>query len=365
MNPLRIGIDAHVVGERKTGNERYIINIVRALRRICRHDLVVYVGRPEAARLLPSGPDTAVEVLHSNNPVSRLLVELPLRACRDKLDVMLVQYTGPLWSPCPVVTVVHDVSFARQAELFSRLQLMLLRWSIPHTMRRAAAVLTVSNFSREEIAAVYGLGGELVVVAHDGVDPIFLADAAGDPPFQVPYVLSVGNLQPRKNLVTLVRAFAALLEAEPGTEHRLVIAGQGRFAAGELYREADALRRTGRVIFTGYVDDDRLVQLVHNATIFVHPSTYEGFGLPVLEAMASGVPVLASDIPVMREVAGEAAVLVAPNDVNAWRDALRRLLGDRSLRLQLAERGRRRSGDFTWDACATAVLRTLERAARR
>lgn len=362
---LRIGIDAHAIGEHKTGNERFIANVIPALRERCDHELVLYFTHEPAARSWPRSAGTSVRVLRPANPLIRIPAVLPWHAARDHLDVLFVQYTGPPICPCPVVTVVHDVAFAVHPEFFSPRERLWMGRTIPATMRRAAGIVTVSEFSRDEIARVYGIPPSLVDVAYDGLDPRFAAASAHPSPVEPPFFLAVGNLQPRKNLATLVRAYGRLLERHPDVAERLVIVGQEWFRAEDLYRETEPLVRSGRVAFTGYVGDDDLAGLMAGATAFAYPSTYEGFGLPVIEAMSMGAPTLVSDIAVMREVAADAALRVAATDVDAWADALHRVATDAELRRSLTERGRARAPRFSWGACAEQVLRVLERAATR
>jgi glycosyltransferase involved in cell wall biosynthesis len=362
---LRLGIDAHAIGERRTGNERFIANVVRELRGLCEHELVLYFTRPESAAAWPSSPGTEVRLLRPANPVLRIPVVLPVRAFRDRLDALLVQYTGPPFVSCPVVTVVHDVAFALFPQYFSLSDRLWMGRTIPATMRRAASVVTVSEFSRDEIRRVYGLRPGRVVVAPNGVDPVFLARPDRPGPRRDPFFLAVGNLQPRKNVATLIRAYRRLLEWHPEVPERLVVVGQEWLAeeAAALRLEAADLTANGRVVFAGYVQDTQLVDLMREATAFAYPSLYEGFGLPPLEAMAAGTPALVSDIPVMREVVGDAAVRLPATDVEAWAKGLLRVATDGALREDLARRGPQRAARFTWQASARVVLAELERAA--
>jgi glycosyltransferase involved in cell wall biosynthesis len=363
--PLRIGIDAHAIGERKTGNERYVANLIPALRRRCDHHVVLFFTDERAAAGWPRDERTSVRLLRPAHPVARIPFVLPFHAARERLDVLFVQYSGPPVVTCPVVTVVHDVAFAVYPQFFSRADRLWMRRTIPSTMRRAAGILTVSEFSREEISRVFGIPSSRIDVAHNGVDPKFVDAPPRPSPMELPFFVAVGNLQPRKNLDTLLRGFRILVERHPEVTERLVIVGQEWYRADAIHRESQSLLRSGRVVFSGYVSDDDLIGLLQRATAFAYPSIYEGFGLPVVEAMALGTPVLVGDIPVMREVAGDAAMRLPPSDPEAWADGLLRSATDAALRRDLASRGRARSSAFTWDACAARVLTVLERAAVR
>jgi len=359
---LRIGIDAHAVGLRKTGNERFTANLIHALRAVCAHELFLYVSSSEARARFASLPNTLVRVLRPRHPLLRIPLLLPLLAARDDVDVLLIQYTGPPLAGRPMVSVVHDVSFERFPENFRPLERLWMRRLIPYTTRRAARVVTVSEFQRREIVEVLGIDPARITVAHNGVDPIFRAPAAAPPSVPPPYFLAVGNLQPRKNLSLLIAAYERARARRPDLPERLVIVGQDAFAAQGVHERARALRDQGWITFTGYVDDGALVALLQGATAFTYPSLYEGFGLPPVEAMAAGVPCLVSDIPVMREIVGDAALRLPPAEVEAWSDALLVLSGDEDKRRELARRGRERSLRYTWQASARAVLSALEAA---
>jgi len=359
---VRIGIDAHAIGRRQTGNERFMSGVVAELPGLCDHQVVVYVTDPAAAAELRAAGHT-VRVMRPAAAPLRLSLSLPALAVRDRLDVLFVQGILPPLRPCAVVSVVHDVSFARHPEYFAPRQRAWMARALPHAMRHADMVVTVSEFSRREMHEVYGIDPARVVVAYDGVEPRFAAPATVPPPVAPPYLLAVGNLQPRKNLATLVRAFAELRRARPEVRERLVVAGQVGYAGAEVGDLVAAEGLRGQVDLLGYVSDEALVALVGGATAVAYPSVYEGFGLPVVEAMAAGTPVVAGDIPVMREVAGDAALLVPPLDVAAWARTLADLAGDAALRARLQQAGRERAARYTWRACAASVLEALERAA--
>ena len=360
---LRIGIDAHAIGARKTGNERFVANLIPALRRACRHDLVLLFTDRQAARDWQGRPGVEVRLIRPSSPFVRIPISLPWVSAREGLDVLLVQYHGPPVLGPPLVTVVHDVAFRVHREHFDRATRLYMNAVVPATVRRSARVVTVSDFSRREIVRTLGVPAGKVIVAPNGVDPAFSDPAPRPSPMDPPFFLAVGNLQPRKNLVTLIRGYREMRKRHPGVAERLVIVGQEWFEATALYREASDLLSSGHLAFTGYLPDDELIGLLQRATAFAFPSLYEGFGLPVVEAMAVGTPCLVSDIEVMREVAGDAALMLPPRDQDAWAEALARVAGAQPLRAGLIEKGKQRASGFTWDRSARAVLHALEEAA--
>ena len=252
---LRIGIDAHAIGKRQTGNERFTANMIRSLREICDHELVLFFAEAKAAAAWPRDPRTTIRLLRPDHPVSRVLWQFPYASRRDRLNVLLVHYVGPPFAACPIVTVVHNVAFAVYPQAYSRAERLWMPRAIPATMRRAAGIVTVSEFSRSEMHRLYGTPDSKVTIATDAVDPIFADPTPRSSRVESPFFLTIGNLQPRKNLVTLIRAYRELVRRDPGIAERLVVEGQELYAANTVLQEAGDLTRSGRIVFTGYLPD--------------------------------------------------------------------------------------------------------------
>ena len=363
--PLRIGIEAHVVGVHPSGNGRTVANLIVAMSRQSSHAFFCYFTDPGAAAAFREKrlPRTTIRLLTARHPFLRIPFALPYRAARDRLDVLLAHDNRPPLAPCPVVTLIHDAAFARHPEFFSTYDRIWMNRTIPFSLRHSARVVTDSQFSKDELVDLYGVAPDRLTVYQNAVDPIFLDPTTRSSPVEPPFFLAVGNVQPRKNISTLIRAYRILLEREPTLPERLVLAGNSQYQAERLLDEAADLRESGRMVYVGYLSDPDLVGLIQHATAFVYPSVYEGFGLPPLEAMGVGAPTIVSDIPVMREVVADAAIRVPPMDAGALADALSRVRDDPSLRTSLAAAGRSRAASFTWESGAASVLDTLERAA--
>ncbi|HET6683400.1 MAG TPA: glycosyltransferase family 1 protein, partial [Gaiella sp.] len=269
----------------------------------------------------------------------RMAWALPRALKRLRADLVHTQYALPLRSPCPAVVTIHDLSFEDDdAQLMSRRDRWTFRRVVPRAARGAARVLTVSERTKRDIVDRYGIPPERVIVTPNGVDPAFGPDGASYRLQLAPYVLAVGAIQPRKNQL------AALTAArEAGLE--LVVVGpvKDERVAAEL--------RAGGARLEGYVTDERLAELYRGAACLVQSSRFEGFGLPVVEAMASGTPVVAVPDSALVEVAGDAAVVV---DESRLADGIRQAVAE-SERLRAA--GLERASTFSWERTAEATVR--------
>jgi glycosyltransferase involved in cell wall biosynthesis len=278
---------------------------------------------------------------------------------------------GLLWSPCntgPIsvarqVVTVHDCAFVDYPGGFSRTFGAWYRFMIPRLARRARKIITVSRFSAGRLAEYCKIGEEKIAVIPNGVDPKFrpcgpeeIAGTRSQLNLPENYLLCVGSLEPRKNLPRLLQAWQQVAPNYPGVS--LVIAG----AKHHTFRQAGIDTLPQRVHLAGYVADDHLPALYAGATAFVYPSLYEGFGLPVLEAMACGTAVVCSSSTSLSEVAGEAAIYVEPTDVDSLAAGIQEILADSDRRATLRALGLERSKQFSWDTAAQRTLETLKQA---
>ena len=361
---MRIGIDIHAIGRRQTGNETYIRNVVENLALLdLPHDFVLY---HTLAREQFSGSfgKARVRRLWPHTHFVRIPVSFPLVLKRDRIDLAHFQYVAPPWCPCPTVVTLHDISYELFPENFHPLDRKRMQLLVPLSARKAAHVITVSEFSRREIIERYGLPEKRVSVTYHGIsdqfreprDAAWIASMTERFGLAKPFVLGVGNLQPRKNLERLVMAFARLRAA--GADWELVLVGQMAWHGQRVNRIVQDLGIADAVKMTGYVSEEELIALYRRAGVFAFPSLYEGFGLPVAEAMTCGVPVLTSNTASLPEVAGNAAILVDPRSDEEIHDGLRRLVEDAGLRAELSTRGRQQAARFSWKdtAARTAAI---------
>jgi glycosyltransferase involved in cell wall biosynthesis len=259
---------------------------------------------------------------------------------------------------------VHDVSFLEHPEYFPLLRRSQLRYTVARTVRRAARILTVSEFSRDSILRAYDIPGSKVHVIPNAANSDFrligrekaLTAAWAQLKCHAPFVLSVGDLQPRKNQIGLISAFAKLIAAHPQLKHRLVLAGKETWFAPKV-REAALRSGLGdRIHFTGFVSDAELLNLYNACDCFVFPSFYEGFGLPILEAMACGRAVACSNTSAMPEVADGAGLLFNPHKTDDIKRAMADILLDAELRARMERLGLQRAAWFSWQNSARATL---------
>jgi glycosyltransferase involved in cell wall biosynthesis len=289
-------------------------------------------------------------------------------------DVLFVPaHVLPLIHPRRSVVTVMDLGYLYYPQTYRRLSRLHLDGSTRWNARRARRLVAISGATRDDLVSCYGVDPAKVTVVYPGVEGMGrVGDAEelrgvqarhGLPPF---YLLYVGTLHPRKNLVRLVRAFGLLLGSWPstaGVPPALVLGGKKGWLYDEIFAEVRRLGLEGRVLFPGYVPQVDLPALISGASAFVFPSLFEGFGFPILEAMACDVPVVCSRASCLPEVAGDAALLVDPQDEADLAGAMARVLHDEALRTALVARGRNRAAWFTWERCARETLAVLEGAA--
>ena len=359
---MRYAVDAHAIGRHLTGNEVYIRSLLRAFTDLDRDSqFLAYVCEQEAENWLP-GRVRVHRVARS--PWVRLGWDLARRVREDCPDLLHVQYTAPLRTRVPIVVTVHDVSFLEHPEYFTRMRGFQLRHTVARTVKSAARILTVSEFSRRQILKAYNLPPEKVTVIPNAASDDFRvigrdraqAAAAQTTGSEAPFVFSVGDLQPRKNLIGLIAAFTRLVTENPQLKHNLVLTGQDTWFTHKVREAARASGIASRIIFTGFVPDSALLQLYNACDCFVFPSFYEGFGLPIVEAMACGRAVACSNTSAMPEVADGAAQLFDPYCIEGMTRAMADLLLNAELRGRKERLGLQRAGLFNWNRSALATL---------
>jgi len=353
--PATIAIDASSLRGTMTGIPRYVEELISALGALRGEERLLALWRG-AAGDAPRFP--GVETVSSRMPFW-LTAFVPWTLLRRRCRLVHFPYAlMPPWLPCPSVVTVHDLAFVRNPGWFSPDMERVLRDSWLPSIRRADHVVCVSDFARHEVADLLKIPVEAMTVTHLGVAPQWREGEPGPHPNEGrPYVLSVGTIQPRKNFARLVEAFA---RAELG-DLDLCIAGAPGWKADDLAAIAREHGVGARLRLLGNISDDELAGWYRHAWAFALPSLYEGFGLPLVEAMAQGLACLTSNYSSLPEVAGEAAVLVEPLDVYSIAEGLRRVCLDETLRADLQVKALARAQQFTWERCARQTLEAYRR----
>ena len=340
MSGSLVVIDADVLGRRRTGDETYVRNLLRELPPLAEAAGLRVAAVTRRPDLVPAGIE-AIELPGSRQEL-RMAWTLPRLLRRVRADLLHTQYAVPLRCPCPAIVMIHDLSFERDPASMRRRDRVVFRWAVPRAADSAVRILTVSDRSKRDIVELYGTEPGKVVVTPNGVDPVFAPGTGG----ARDYVLSVGAVQPRKNQM------AALLAAqEVGLP--LVVVGPEKDPA--VARELRAKGATLR----GYVPLGELVSLYVGAACVVQSSLFEGFGLPVLEAMACGVPVVTVPDPALLEVVGDAAVVVDEAHLSA---GIRQALAQREV---LVAAGLARAALYSWRAVAEQTISVYREALDR
>lgn len=365
---LRIGIDAHALGSNLGGNETYLRCLLLGLKSHPEHDYVLYLAHPEAERVASTILPEAECRWISANPVKRLGIDLPIASWRHHLDILHLQYVAPLVSGCPTSLLIHDLSYEHHPEWFTRGEVARFRATIPRSAKASRIVMTVSEFCREDIIRRLGIPPEKVIVTPNALPPHYKpAETDKISEFrsrlEVPerYILALGNLQPRKNIISLIRAWRRIKERHEMKGTSLVITGKKAWLFDEILREAGIGNESDdRIIFTGYLPEEDLPALYSGARLFVYPSLFEGFGLPPLEAMACGTPVIVGHHSALPEVCGDAVAYVDVTSEERLGSRILEIATDMESRDALSSAGIIRTRSFPLDRLADSTVRGWE-----
>ncbi len=361
---MRIAIDASTIST-QGGPRTYVLGLVDALLRIdTDNDYVIFYNDPAH---LGRFPQTKEIVLPGKSPLARLWREhvlLPNACRRECVEVLHCPKSAiPFNSPCPVVVTLHDLIPLKHPETETFAAQMYWRLQIPIAARRSSFIITDSEHARQEIVEQFGCSPEKIKAIMLGFDPLMTGQrnvADGDAIYRkyvLPseYLLYVGTIQPRKNLDTLIRAFYRL-KLSGSTDLKLVIVGRTGWLCEKLFADISEMGLESEIIFTGFVPDAELPYIYDRARVFLYLSLFEGFGLPPLEAMACGVPVICSNTTSLPEVVGDAGMTVPPADTDAVASALLRVMTDPVLTAQMRVAGRNRARLFSWETAARETL---------
>jgi glycosyltransferase involved in cell wall biosynthesis len=359
---MRIGLNLMGIPETRTGVHRYAMCLVRALVGIDPTNEYIIFGGSHITEGLLDTKRVGKVTLPSKGRVDRRYREqvvIPGLAQAHKVDVLhSLNNVCPVAAPARNVVTVHDIMFKKfPRKRFRGSKSLYYRVLVPLSLRKAHRVICVSDNTLRDVAQVYKVSSGRLRRVYNGVssDLTYSADRViGDP-----YMLFVGSIEPIKNLLKVIEAYSLLVK-KMRLKHVLVLAGPRDWASSDAAELACQLGVQHAIILPGEISNGSLRSLYQHADLFVFPSLYEGFGLPVLEAMACGTPVVTSNTSSLPEVAGDAALLVDPENVQEIAGAMERVLTDQDLRAELSRRGRERAKLFTWERCAQETLKVYE-----
>lgn len=368
MTP-RIGIDGTPLLGERSGVGNYTGRLLAALLKMTpRWEYLLFSNRPLNGLETELQGATQVKRYFQRSRWLWMQTVLPGSIRRSRADLChFTNALAPLWQPAPFVLTIHDASLYVYGHYHPRARHLTMRMTLPIVARRASAIITVSQHSRDELVRILGLPGEKVHVVYEAAAQCFrpvkearaLSHLRHKYGLPEEFLLFVGTLEPRKNLIRLARAVGRI--RRQGLAHKVVLVGPMGWMMEGFEREVEALGLQNDILYLGYVSGEDLPGIYSLATAFVFPSLYEGFGLPPLEAMACGTPVLTSDRSSLAEVCGEAALLVNPNSEEAIAEGLNLLLRDEALQHELSRRGLQHVKRYSWERAAQETAKVYRR----
>lgn len=374
---MKIGINARYLQNRQTGIENYLLNLLLNLIRIDRqNEYLLFLGshRPVPPVVSNLGFKFDIPAMPTDSQLFKLLwahFYLSRSLTKNRVDVFHEpSFIAPFAKKCPTVITIYDLAFLHVPDCYTWRTKLYLEGLLAKSIRKADAIITISESSKKDILekfpaaagkikVVYGAVGDNFQPLHDDQ---MLERVKAKYGIRKDFILNVSLITPRKNLNRLIRAFKSLRENKK-TDCQLVIVGAKGWLYEDIFREVSRLGLEGEVVFCNYVAHDELLCLYTSALLFAYPSLYEGFGLPILEAMACDCPVVSADVSSMPEVCGQAALLVDPYDTEGLAAAMLKLISDLALRGQLIELGREQIKKFLWKKSAEQTLEVYKQTA--
>lgn len=398
-----IGIDASRANlKRKTGTEWYSFYLIKNLAKIDKENkYILYLNdlpSLELQEIIKDNPKFSVKFLKWPFLSFWTLGRLTLEMIFNKPDVLFIPaHTMPLVYPKKTINTIHDIAFARNRNLYRSLgvktegpsskkiveflvqvftlgkyhseSLDYLYWSTDFALRRAKKIITVSNFTKQDILNFYPKArANKISVVHNGYnDDLYklarnhekIKEKLEKYSIESPYFLYVGRLEKKKNIPALIEALSILRDSHPEIKEKMVLIGDASFGYDEVKYVIEEFNLNYDVLMPGWVDEEDLPYLFNGASAFIFPSKHEGFGIPILQAMACGVPVAASDIPVFKEVAGDAILYFNHQDKKAMAEAMAEIINNVELHKELTEKGLERVKNFSWKRCAEETLKEI------
>ncbi|MEM9446247.1 MAG: glycosyltransferase family 1 protein [Verrucomicrobiota bacterium] len=355
---MRVTVDATCLGRRKTGNETYIRGLLRGFSELSLGDVELCILTTEACPEMVKSKAFSWYEIPLGNFFTRNIFTIPKYLSELQTDLYHSSYWTKFWKAHPPkIVMIHDISFICFPHGFRKYEQLFYAAITERVAKAADHILTVSNYSKETMLEHWNIPEHKITVTYNGIDDCYKPTSQDTKQFgEVPYILYVGNLHPRKNLVRLLKAFVKI-KREKKIEHKLKIVGQATWLYEDIFLEVKENTLEEHVEFTGYVSQEELVKIYQKATLTCYPSLFEGFGLPVLEAMACGSPVVTSNTTSIPEVAADAAVLVDPESVDQIASAILSIIESKELQSSLKQKSLKQARSFSWKETASKTLK--------
>lgn len=363
---MKIGIDAHMLGDFSGGNESYYTNIINHLDPPNNVEIILFVNQINSLKSIKQN-FKCVE-FKSKSSLVRNFIELPYLCKKYKLDLLHTQYFVPFIRPCKVVCTIHDICFEHYKNIFTKKDYLIQKTLIPYAARKSQTIFTVSNHAKQDIISHYGVSEENIVVTYNAVNEKFkelnekeLGASELREKFNITgnrVLLTVGNLQPRKNLPRLIRAFIELKKENNYEDVQLVIVGKKAWMYNDILIEAS--KNSDDIVLTDYVSEEDLVRLYNLADAFVYPSYFEGFGIPPLEALACNTNVAVSNVSSLPEVVGDVGEYFNPFDEKDIEKCLKKILS-REYKNYSDYENVERAKLFSWSNSAEKIMKIYQK----
>ncbi|HEB01487.1 MAG TPA: glycosyltransferase family 1 protein [Candidatus Portnoybacteria bacterium] len=358
---MTIGINASAAFKpQRTGVEEYTYQLLKHLAKLdVSHQVVLYLNKKSK----PENQDLAQLANFSIKYLSLPFLWTQLRLAAEmkthQPDVLFIPvHILPLIHPKNSVVTIHGLEYEYYPEMYPPFHLRYLRWATQYALQKAKKIITVSENTKQDLIKFYQADPEKIKVVYHGVSQPAKVSQSSSQPVSQPFILSIGRLEIRKNIIGLIRAFNKL-KKEENHPHQLVLVGGPGYGHQQILDEINHSPFKKEIVLTNYVSEEEKASLLSRADIFVFPSFYEGFGLPILEAMAAHCPVITSNISSLPEVAGQAALLVTPKKVDEIAEAMTKLIKDKDLKLRLVAKGIDNIKRFSWSKCAQETWQIL------
>jgi len=364
---MRIGIDMSSLSDDKTGVGYYAVNLVKAIGKADSSNMYfLYIREKYFQCFSDLGSNFTRKIIPDSRRYNlpKTQISLAYSIWKDKLDLF---YSPAFFIPficlCRSVITIHDLTHVVFPEKQMKKHLFVFNSLLPYSIKRSSRIVADSMNTKKDIIRVFKVPEEKIRVVYaaagDSFRPIkdekAIARIKQKYGISSDYILFVGTIEPRKNIISLIQAYSLLKKNKP-VDYKLVIVGKKGWMYSEVFNTVKELNLSEEIIFTYYTPEEDMVGLYNGAKVFVYPSLYEGFGLPPLEAMACGVPVITSNVSSLPEVVGDAAIMVNPADINQLAESISRVINDEELRRKMIERGLERARMFSWGKTAKEII---------